>query len=278
MAKLQVLHRTRYRYAAPVRESFNEIRLQPVSNEHQTCDSFMLKVLPAVHLRHYEDFYANCVHHFEIAQLHDSLLVEARSVVTTNRSNWLDPAAQPFPLSRIRECVRLERCFDYMQSSQYIELDPVVWRLAIDASAGCTDTWQTAQSLMAWVHSQFTYAPRSTTAYTRMAEALERRTGVCQDYAHVLIGLCRSLQIPALYVSGYLSTPGADASHAWVEVFLPEVGWRALDPTHNHQPDDNYVKVAVGRDYSDVPPTRGHYKGTQERSIEVEVQIAPVEI
>jgi transglutaminase-like putative cysteine protease len=128
---------------------------------------------------------------------------------------------------------------------------------------------------MAWVHSQFTYAPRSTTAYTRMAEALERRTGVCQDYAHVLIGLCRSLQIPALYVSGYLSTPGADASHAWVEIFIPELGWRALDPTHNHQPDDNYVKVAVGRDYSDVPPTRGHYKGTQQRSIEVEVQISP---
>lgn len=277
MARLQVLHRTRYTYAAPVRESFNEVRLQPVSNEHQRCDSFVLKVIPAVHLRHYEDFYANCVHHFEVAQPHSSLLVESQSLVVTSRDNWLDPMAQPFPLSRIHECVRLERCFEYLQSSQYVELDPAVWRVAIDASAGCTDTWQAAQALMRWVHSQFTYAPKATTAYTRMAEALQRRTGVCQDYAHVLIGLCRSLQIPALYVSGYLCTPGADASHAWVEVFIPDVGWRALDPTHNLQPDENYVKIAVGRDYADVTPTRGHYKGTQQRSIEVEVQIALVE-
>jgi transglutaminase-like putative cysteine protease len=271
------MHRTRYTYAAPVRESFNEVRLRPVSNEHQRCDSFVLKVIPAVHLRHYEDFYANCVHHFEVPQPHSSLLVEAQSLVVTTEDNWLDPMAQPFPLSRIHECVRLERCFEYLQSSQYVELDPVVWRVAIDASAGCTDTWQAAQALMRWVHGQFTYAPKATTAYTRMAEALQRRTGVCQDYAHVLIGLCRSLQIPALYVSGYLCTPGADASHAWVEVYIPDVGWRALDPTHNVQPDQNYVKIAVGRDYADVTPTRGHYKGTQQRSIEVEVQIALVE-
>lgn len=277
MARLQVLHRTRYGYSAPVRESFNEVRLRPVSNEHQWCDSFVLKVLPAVHLRHYEDFYANCVHHFEIPQPHDSLLVEAQSLVTTNRSNWLDLDARPFPLARIRECVRLERCFDYLQSSEYIGLDADAWKLALDAAEGQSDAWQVAQALMRWVHGQFTYAPRSTTAYTRMSEALQRRTGVCQDYAHVLIGLCRSLQIPALYVSGYLCTPGADASHAWVEVFLPEIGWRALDPTHNVQPDENYVKVAVGRDYADVPPTRGHYKGTQQRTIEVVVEIAPAD-
>lgn len=277
MARFQVLHRTRYAYATPVRESFNEVRLQPMSNEHQQCDSFFLKVLPAVHLRHYEDFYANRVHHFEIPQPHDSLLIEGLSEVSTSRANWLDPEATPFPLARIRECLRLERCFDYLQSSEYIELDADTWKLAIDAAEGCPDTWQAAWKLMHWVHSRLTYAPLSTTAYTRMDEALRRRTGVCQDFAHVLIGLCRSLQIPALYVSGYLNTPGADASHAWVEVYLPEIGWRALDPTHDRQPDENYVKLAVGRDYADVPPTRGHYKGTQQRSIEVKVEINPIE-
>jgi transglutaminase-like putative cysteine protease len=274
MASMQVLHRTRYEYAALVRESFNEVRLRPVSNEHQECNSFVLRILPAVRLQHYDDFYANCVHHFEITQPHRTLQIEAFSSVTTNSSNWLDPAASPFPIDRIRECAQLERCFDYLQSSEYIALDADLWRLALDIAGTASDTWQTAQHLMRWVHQSFTYAPRATTAYTLMSEALQRRTGVCQDYAHVLIALCRSLQIPALYVSGYFHTPGADASHAWVEVFLPGIGWRALDPTHGSQPDQRYIKVAVGRDYSDVPPTSGHYKGTQQRTMQVEVQIS----
>ncbi len=274
MARMQVLHRTRYEYEAPVRESFNEVRLRPVSNEHQSCDSFVLRVLPAVRLRHYEDFYANCVHHFEITQPHSSLQIEAFSSVSTNSSNWLDPLATPFPIARIRECAQIERCFDYLQSSDYVALDPDLWRLALDIANSGQDAWQVAQSLMTWVHQSFTYDPTATTAYTLMSEALRRRTGVCQDYAHVLIALCRSLQIPALYVSGYFHTPGADASHAWVEVFLPGIGWRALDPTHGTQPDTRYIKIAVGRDYSDVPPTSGHYKGTQKRAMQVDVHIS----
>ncbi len=274
--KFQIFHRTRYAYAAPVRESFNEVRLKPVSNEHQHCDAFVLKILPATRLRHYDDFFLNCVHHFEIPEPHSSLSIEADTTVTTNRANWLDPAATPFPLARVAECARMERCFDYLQSSSYVEIGPELWRLALDITVGQTDVWQAAQALLRWVHGNFVYAPFATTAYTHMSEALERRTGVCQDYAHVLIGLCRAIQIPALYVSGYLHTPNADATHAWVEVFLPEIGWRALDPTHNCQPDEHYVKIAVGRDYADVPPTRGHYKGTQDRLMEVGVRIQEI--
>jgi transglutaminase-like putative cysteine protease len=271
--KLHILHRTRYRYAGPVRDSFNELRLKPVSNEHQRCESFTVRVRPSVPVRHYEDFYANWVHHFEVNEPHTELEIETESTVLTWQTNWLAPEATPFLLSRVRECARMERCFDYLQESEYVELTPDVWRLALDQAAGQTDVWQTAQALSRWVHANFTYAPRATTAYTRMREALERRTGVCQDFAHVLLGLCRSLQIPALYVSGYLHTPNADATHAWVEVFLPEIGWRALDPTHNCQPDDQYVKIAVGRDYADVPPVRGHYKNTQQRTLEVQVRL-----
>lgn len=271
--RLQITHRTSYLYSSPVRESFNEVRLQPVSNEHQQVESFLLKVLPATRLRHYEDFFCNCVHHFEIPQPHTSLEIEALTTVKTSRSNWLNPGARPFPLARVRECLRMERCFDHLQPSAYVDTSPEVWRHAVDVTAGIDDVWQAAQALMRWVHGSFTYAPKATTAYTRMSEALERRTGVCQDYAHVLIGLCRSLQIPALYVSGYFHVDQADATHAWVEVFLPGIGWRGLDPTHGWQPDERYVKIAVGRDYADVPPTRGHYKGTQDRRLEVRVGI-----
>lgn len=271
--KLFITHRTHYRYASPVKESFNELRLQPVSNEHQTCDSFELRVEPAATVRRYLDFYRNWVHHFEVSPPHTELLIESRTRVTTNSANWLDPQARPAPLSRVPELARMERCFDYLQSSDFVELDPEIWKLALDATAGEMDIWQAAQMLNRFVHSHMAYIPQSTNAMTPMRNALTARAGVCQDFAHILIGLCRALQIPALYVSGYLCTPGAQASHAWAEVFLPEIGWRALDPTHARQPDENYVKIAVGRDYADVPPTRGHYKGVTQRTMKVDVSV-----
>jgi transglutaminase-like putative cysteine protease len=126
---------------------------------------------------------------------------------------------------------------------------------------------------MRFVHSQLQYLPNATGVHTPMREVLSLRRGVCQDFAHLMIGLCRVLKIPALYVSGYLATQTARATHAWVEVFIPGLGWRGLDPTHNHPVDDAYVKIAVGRDYADVPPVTGHYKGTTDHKMVVDVQI-----
>lgn len=271
--KLGVLHRTRYAYATPVKESFNEVRLEPVTNEHQTVEVFMLKVLPPPRLRHYVDFYRNKVHHFEIPEPHSSLFIESRFEVTTNSSNVLAPDAQPFPRAKLDECAMIERCFDFMQPSKFVEVDADVWRIAMDAAGDETDTWQAAQALMRYVSGNFVYTPLSTDVRTRSRDVFADRRGVCQDFAHVLLALCRSVKIPALYVSGYLHTQDANASHAWIEVFIPGVGWRALDPTHNRQPDENYVKLAVGRDYADAAPTRGHYKGVTERTMEVEVKI-----
>jgi transglutaminase-like putative cysteine protease len=109
-----------------------------------------------------------------------------------------------------------------------------------------------------------------------MRDVIVQRSGVCQDYAHFLIGLCRSVKIPARYVSGYLATETANATHAWVEVFIPGLGWRALDPTHNCQINEAYVKIGHGRDYADVPPVTGNYHGTLERTMVVEVKINPI--
>jgi transglutaminase-like putative cysteine protease len=271
--KLGVLHRTRYAYATPVKESFNEVRLEPVTNEHQTVEVFMLKVLPPPRLRHYVDFFRNKVHHFEIPEPHSTLSIESRFEVTTNSSNALALDARPFPRAKLDECAMIERCFDFMQPSKFVEMDADVWRIAMDAAGDETDTWQAAQALMRYVSGNFTYTPQSTNVRTGSRDVFSDRRGVCQDFAHVLLALCRSISIPALYVSGYLHTQDANASHAWIEVFLPGIGWRALDPTHNRQPDENYVKLAVGRDYADAAPTRGHYKGVTERTMEVEVKI-----
>jgi transglutaminase-like putative cysteine protease len=136
-----------------------------------------------------------------------------------------------------------------------------------------TDTWQAALALMKFVNSTLKYESFSTNVHTHARDVLRDKRGVCQDFAHVMLSLCRSLKIPALYVSGYLATENASATHAWVEVLIPGVGWRPLDPTHLCQPDETYVKIAVGRDYADVPPVRGAYKGVTERKLDVQVRI-----
>ncbi len=281
--KLHVLHRTRYHYEGSVRDSFNEARLQPVSNEAQTCHSFILKVLPTSRLSHYLDFYFNYVHLFEITQPHTELTIEANSVVTTPDLPPIALDATPLPLSRVSECARMERCYDFLQSSTYVEVGADLWRLAIDATDGQTDTWQAAQAIMRYIHREFRYQPASTHAHTHMSEVLKSRTGVCQDFAHVMLGLCRALKIPARYVSGYLyngpadQLKGAQASHAWVEVYVPGAGWCGLDPTNNQAPNGHYVKVATGRDFADVSPIKGTYRGTGKRQLHVEVLVTRLE-
>jgi transglutaminase-like putative cysteine protease len=281
--KLQILHRTRFKYENSVRESFNEARLQPVSTGNQACRSFLLKILPTAKLSHYLDFYFNYVHLFEINEAHTELSVEATSVVTTDDHPALAPAATPALLAQMDACARMERCYDFLQSSTYVEVDADLWRLALDATEGQTDAWQAAQAIMRHVFREFKYQPLSTHVHTHMREVLKARSGVCQDFAHVMLGLCRALKIPARYVSGYLyngpadQLKGAQASHAWVEVYMPEYGWCGLDPTNNRQADGHYVKVAVGRDYADVSPLKGTYRGTAKRQLHVDVLVTRLE-
>jgi len=281
--KLHVCHRTRFTYAAPVRDSFNEARLQPANAGGQTCHQFLLKVLPASRLGHYFDFYSNYVHLFEIAEPHTELMAEATSTVTTADAPGLAPEATPAPLSEIGQCARLDRCYDFLQSSTYVDVDADLWRLALDVADGRSDAWQAAQAVMQHIHREFAYRPASTHVHTHMREVLRQKAGVCQDFAHVMVGLCRALKIPARYVSGYLyngpaeSLKGAQASHAWVEVFLPGAGWCGLDPTNDRPVDGHYVKVAIGRDYADVSPLKGTYRGTGRREMLVDVLVTRLE-
>jgi transglutaminase-like putative cysteine protease len=281
--KLHILHRTRYSYAGSVRESFNEARLQPITSEGQTCHSFLLKVLPSSQLSHYLDFYFNYVHLFHVAQPHTELTVEANSTVTTPDTVALAAAATPAPLAAIGECLRLDRCYDFLQSSTFVEITPELWRLALDLTAGQADAWQAAQAIMRYIHGEFQYRPAATHVHTHMREVLQARAGVCQDFAHVMLGLCRALKIPARYISGYLyngpadQLKGAQASHAWVEVYLPGHGWAGLDPTNNRPADSHYVKVAAGRDYADVSPIKGTYRGTAKRQLLVDVLVTRLE-
>ena len=141
-----------------------------------------------------------------------------------------------------------------------------------------TDLWRDAVAIGRHIYKNFTYTPNFTTVNTKPSEVLATRRGVCQDFAHLMLGMCRSMNIPARYVSGYFFNPQRqekeiEASHAWVEIFLPGYGWKGFDPTHDRVPDTRYVKLAVGRDYADIRPVSGSFRGHGTREMIVEVQV-----
>ncbi len=273
--KYDILHRTRYDYASPVRDSFNDVRLQPMPIPGQTVESFLLKILPAARLTHFKDFYSNWVNHFEIVEPHSYLLIEAQSRVITHPPAPL-PMEKLCSFDKMKEAPNIERCFDYLQASHFVELSPAAWKLALDATDGIDDAWLAVLALMKFVHGFLKYESNSTHVHTHMSEVMKDRRGVCQDVATLRIGLCRTLKIPARYVSGYLATETASATHAWMEVFVPGYGWRGIDPTHDCQLGETYVKIGNGRDYADVSPIAGNYRGTREHKMEVTVKITSV--
>lgn len=277
--KLSVVHLTRYNYAAPVRASYNETRLQPISDERQECHDFELRVEPAAPLKTYCDFYGNAVHYFELPHPHDSLTIESRSTVTTS-ARLIREDQKVAPLDQMHDLAMVEGCFDFIQPSPRLNLGAEIWRLAMDATTGCKDLWEASLAIMRFVHSNFTYCTQATDVNTPVNEVIQLRRGVCQDFAHVMIAMCRTLKIPARYVSGYIYNGplehlnGAQASHAWGEVYVPGFGWQGLDPTNNRQVDEHHVKIGIGRDYSDIIPIKGHYRGTSQKQMFVDVNVS----
>jgi transglutaminase-like putative cysteine protease len=282
---LHLLHRTTFLYAGEARNSFNEVRLRPVDNDVQACRSFALRVSPEATVSEYADFHGNTVHFFDIAAGHERLVVEAESEVETSPDAGRPaiPAVSPEVLAGSPE---REMQAEFTTDSHYVPLAPELWREAQDALAGGRgDVWNDVIRIGGHVHRTIAYRTGATGVGTLATDALVMRTGVCQDFAHVMLGLCRCIGIPARYVSGYFlnsdrKTGEPEASHAWVEAFIPGHGWAAYDPTHARQADERYVKVAVGRDYADIRPVSGTYRGakTRELRVEVEVRQAPAAI
>jgi transglutaminase-like putative cysteine protease len=263
---LGVEHTTVFAYDEPIAEAYTELRLRPQDDGGQRCSSFRLTATPSdINVHQYVDPFGNAVHHFDVLEPHDGLTVTATSDVYAPEEFTV--AARP--LSLLEE-------HDYLTPTSYVpslqarlsEFEPDGPRVGIFARA---------TALMAAISSRLIYERGVTDVRTTADEVLALGRGVCQDFAHVLIGACRSAGIPARYVSGYLydaeAEAGHAATHAWVDVFNPELGWLSLDPTHNRQQNDHYVRVAVGRDYADVPPTRGVYRGNASESLEVNVRV-----
>jgi transglutaminase-like putative cysteine protease len=280
---LRVLHRTTFTYAGKAHDSFNEVRLRPIEDDTQRCAEFKLRMTPGATPREYGDFYGNSVHYFEVIEPHSKLIIEAISTVETTSM----PARPPVPRVALQDLERSserEMLAEFYNSSHYVPLEVELWREAQDALVeGRSDVWGDVRRLGQHVYRRFAYRPKTTGVNTRATDVLKLRMGVCQDFAHVHLGLCRSVGIPARYVSGYFFNNTRrpreiEASHAWIEAWVPGYGWASYDPTHDRPADDRYIKVAVGRDYADIRPVNGTYRGPPTRSLRVEVSVRETQV
>ncbi len=279
--KLSVFHRTAFIYGGSVTNSVNTLHLEPRTFPYQKTIAALIRVIPATRVRRFKDLFQNITHHFELPAPHSRLEIESR-IRVHNLPLEVSAAAREATLESYGELSMRELIWPYLQESRWVSRHPEVWRQALDVTREFTTIYDQAKALMAWIHREFRYEPGVTNVNTHLEEAFEMRHGVCQDFSHVMLGLCRSVGIPARYASGYLyngprdTLVGAQASHAWTEVYLPAAGWIGFDPTNNTLADERYVKIAVGRDYEDVAPVRGNYHGTGHCRMEIQVEVEKI--
>lgn len=279
-----IRHITRFRYDAPIRESVMEARLHPLNSGNQRCLDFMLAITPRARLTRYHDHLGNSIHHFDIPTEHNQLLLVAESVVQVDPPPPL-PAALPAAAWAEVDRLAWDAAFwDLLQPSIFTQPTRLLAGLAaeLEVDTRGADPLSTLMDLNGKLFLAFSYAPKSTNVDSTIDEAIAQRRGVCQDFTHIMLALVRRLGIPCRYVSGYLFHQGEnhdrsedDASHAWVEAFLPELGWVGFDPTNNLIAGERHIRVAVGRDYADAPPTRGVFKGRAASELGVSVRISP---
>jgi transglutaminase-like putative cysteine protease len=275
---LEIQHETRLAYTEPVTESITELRMEPTSDADQSCRSFHLAVSPPTEVFRFQDGFQNQVHHFNLLAPHGEVRILAATVVESHpRYRELEASRALWPLDL--DNAELE-VLDFLKFKGPVrstpQLAPLLDRLR--PSAG-TRLAHLVAAVSRYIHEHFQYARDVTLASSPVDDVLQQGKGVCQDFTHLMIALLRSFEVPARYVSGYIHRANKESqSHAWCEVWLPDLGWFGLDPTNDCTIDDHFVKVAVGRDFTDVPPNKGIYRGRAQESIFVRVETRTLEV
>ncbi|MEM7700257.1 MAG: transglutaminase family protein [Verrucomicrobiota bacterium] len=285
--QLRVTHTTTYRYSEPAWSSLNELRLAPEDTPRQSPGDHLLLLDPVSEFATSRDLFGNLVHEFEVVDPHEELTITSITEAETSSSQKLILAAEQVPLGEENDATD-EDLHPYQVDSTFVKKCPNTWREAIDLSDQHTGSW--ADLLSGINHHIFEsteYKDQVLHGMTPSTDIQQSRRGTCQDFAHLFLALCRALDIPARYRSGYLYDPGlvtgeaawvgASQTHAWIEVHVPTVGWLGLDPTNDCWVNEHYVSVALGRDYHDVAPVRGSLiGGGDERTLEVSVVVDEV--
>jgi len=290
--RFRVSHSTHYEYSEPVSLCHSIAHLKPRTSTHQRCLSSQVRVdpWPAVN-RDHEDFFGNRVSYYSIQQSHSALEITAVSEVEVNAPELPDPTeSAPWELvvERLRShrdprinCARI-----FTLPSPQVPLDAEAVAFAASSFPAGRPVLEATFDLMGRIFAEFEYDPHFSTIATPVAEVIEHRRGVCQDFAHLAIAGLRGLGLAARYVSGYLETlpppgqpklRGSDASHAWFSLLVPDLGWVDFDPTNDQTPCGQHITTAIGRDFQDVTPVRGIFYGggTHELQVAVDVDRIP---
>jgi transglutaminase-like putative cysteine protease len=277
-----VRHLTKFRYAEAVSESIMETRMHPRTDSSQRCLSFHLSVSPRCRLFTYRDYLGNHVHHFDIPGAHQQLVIVAESLVEAQPPPEIPARMAHEAWDELDVLARDEDCSEMLLPSEFVASTPLLEELKQQLALGrAVDPLTVLRKLNEDLSQVIEYVPKSTRVNSPIDEALRNRKGVCQDFAHIMISLVRGLGIPCRYVSGYIHEEklegypvGQNATHAWVEALLPHLGWVGFDPTNRHMADERHIRTAIGRDYADVPPTRGIFRGRTESELTVAVRVS----
>ena len=276
-----IRHLTRFRYSTPISESIMETRVNPRSDSNQHCLNFSLSVSPRCRVFSYRDHQGNNVQHFDIPGEHNQLVIVAESVVEQQVLPDVPAFLSPDAWKALDAMIEEGDYWEMLLPSTFALETPALKLLAQQMGiVRRDDPLMLVQELNQRLYDYFAYEPRSTRVDSPIDEAIVSGKGVCQDFAHTMIALLRHVGIPARYVSGYLyrgrgdhdrSTP--DATHAWVDVLMPHLGWVGFDPTNNLVTHHRHIRTAIGRDYADVPPTHGIFRGNTESELYVAVHV-----
>jgi transglutaminase-like putative cysteine protease len=282
----RIRHATRFAYEAPAYESYNEIRLQPVDGLGQRVLAFELQVKPHASIFEFRDYFGNRVQSISIYPPHDSLEIITTSLVDRSPDFGGHAVEVPFDRYLADDETRTRENCEHLTASRFVPFSERLRRFFWMARPHRSeDVSEYVMRVICFIRDQFGYDTGTTHVHSSLDEILNAGGGVCQDFAHLSLGVLRLAGVPARYVSGYLApAPGMDAaleeqaSHAWIEALLPGMGWSGFDPTHRCRTDIRHIRIATGRDYADASPIRGVYRSdASHNTMSVELQVLPAE-
>ena len=280
MPLFTIHHITKYTYDRPVRDSANQIKIFPYAHPQQELKSQKLVITgdPSVNL--FSDYWGNTVGWFVVAEPHTELIVDSQLIVNVKSLTNINPVTTSkfSDWDLLRGVISSDLKMLDLAKPESIKAKETLNAMVNDLRHSRDTPAMFIQRCSEYIFDKFQYKKGITTIETTVDEILEHKSGVCQDFAHVLLEMLRATSIPSRYVSGYIcpnndGVRGAGATHAWVEVYLPSTGWVGIDPTNNTWVSDQHVVLAVGRHFNDCSPVKGTFKGPANQSLSVFVSV-----